>query len=126
MGPYIQYPIKEGDKDKLRKIMVKHPPVREIHPGKVQNTYSIPIPTIHATNINIEKLCKDSDNEKVSHETLDIKNEVLGGSKVSYRGEADIPVSNQIIGTGLEIPTLIHKNAEEALNLNLFDVELRP
>jgi hypothetical protein len=47
----------------------------------------------------------------------------LGNSKVSYTS-ADI--SPQIIDAGLEISTLIHKSPEEALNLSLFGLELRP
>ena len=50
--------------------------------------------------------------------------DVLGGEKVSYTGKADI--SSNIIDTGLEIPTLIHKTAREALNLEIFDPEIRP
>jgi hypothetical protein len=143
MGPYDLYPIQEDNKDKLRKIMWKHPPVREIYPGKVQNQYSIPIPTIHATSAVIERFNKiQKGNKRVTHEIIgskeleqeknhetkvsneEIDTEVLGGSKVSYTGEADI--SSKIIDPGLEIPTLIHKSAEEALNLSLFDIELRP
>jgi hypothetical protein len=143
MGPYDLYPIQEDNKDRLRKIMWKHPPVREIYPGKVQNQYSIPIPTIHATSAVIERFNKiQKGNKRVSHEIIgskeleqeknhetkvsneEIDTEVLGGSKVSYTGEADI--SSKIIDPGLEIPTLIHKSAEEALNLSLFDIELRP
>jgi hypothetical protein len=47
-----------------------------------------------------------------------------GGQKVSYTGTAEI--SNQIIDAGLEIPTIIHGSPEEALNLNLFEPEVRP
>ena len=50
--------------------------------------------------------------------------DVLGGEKISYTGKADM--SSNIIDTGLEIPTLIHKTAREALNLEIFDAEIRP
>ena len=53
-----------------------------------------------------------------------IDKDILGGEKVSYTGKADI--SSNIIDTGLEIPTLIHKTAREALNLDIFDPEIRP
>jgi hypothetical protein len=130
MGPYTLYPIREDTKDKLKKIMCTHPPVREIYPGKSQNEYSIPIPTIHATSAILDKFSKVQKNEQESYEIIKlgkdeisenpkkdtlleesevslsnemIEKDVLGGSKVSYIGEADI--SPQIIDTGLEIPT---------------------
>jgi hypothetical protein len=125
LGQYNQYVISQKNREKLKKVMCKYPPVREILPGKIHDKYSIPIPTVHLTDVSLSKLSKiGKDRNKTTHEILDIEQEVLGGSKVSYTGEADI--SHQIIDTGLEIPTLIHKSAEEALNLNLFDEELRP
>jgi hypothetical protein len=49
---------------------------------------------------------------------------IAGINKVSYTGTAEI--SPEIIDAGLEIPNLIHKTPEEALNLDLFEPDVRP
>jgi hypothetical protein len=123
--------------------MLENPPVREMYPGNKDLQYHIPIPTVHATQISWNEKVEKSDKTVVKpfkrenkilesdpkinknpvlESDLNIEKEVLGGSKVTYTGEADI--SPQIIDAGLEIPTLIHKSPEEALNLSLFDPDL--
>jgi hypothetical protein len=59
-------------------------------------------------------------------EELDAENmkHIAGINKVSYTGTAEI--SPEIIDAGLEIPNLIHKTPEEALNLDLFEPDVRP
>jgi Reverse transcriptase (RNA-dependent DNA polymerase)/RNase H-like domain found in reverse transcriptase/Integrase zinc binding domain len=125
LGSYNQYDIREDTRSALRIIMKKNPPVREIYPSKKDLKFQIPIPTIHATSVKLKQNVKHESTENTILEPdLNIEKDVLGGSKVTYTGEADI--SPQIIETGLEIPTLIHKTPEEALNLKLFEPEFRP
>ena len=92
--------------------MSKRPPVRQILPEKLSNQISIPRITVN----KIDLVSDDIPETDMS--------QVLGGQKVSYTGTAEI--SNQIIDAGLEIPTIIHGSPEEALNLNLFEPEVRP
>ncbi len=56
------------------------------------------------------------DTDKLQH--------IAGINIVSYTGTAEI--SPEIIDAGLEIPNLIHKTPEEALNLDLFEPEVQP
>jgi hypothetical protein len=46
---------------------------------------------------------------------------IAGINKVSYTGTAEI--SPEIIDAGMETPNLIHSSPEEALNLNLFELD---
>jgi hypothetical protein len=129
LGSYTQYPIREDNRGKLKNIMLENPPVREMYPGNKNLQYHIPIPTVHATQISWNEKVEKSDKtiikpfkrenkilesdpkinkNPVLESDLNIEKEVLGGSKVTYTGEADI--SPQIIDAGLEIPTLIHKS----------------
>ena len=73
-------------------------------------------------NINLSEISNESIIPVETENNLD--KEVLGGEKISYTGKADI--SSNIIDTGLEIPTLIHKTAREVLNLEIFDAEICP
>ena len=43
----------------------------------------------------------------------------------TYIGEADI-TPEIIEAKGLDLPTMIHKNAEEAIDLNAYSEEIRP
>ena len=54
---------------------------------------------------------------------LDLKN-TAGAKKITYSGTAEI--GPQIIEGGLEVPTIIHKMPEAALQLESFEAEIRP
>jgi dUTPase len=109
---YRSHVINEESKPKLLDLMSKRPPVRQILPEKLSNQISIPRITVNKIDLVTDEI-KETD-----------MSQVLGGQKVSYTGTAEI--SNQIIDAGLEIPTIIHGSPEEALNLNLFEPEVRP
>jgi hypothetical protein len=109
---YQSHIINEESKPKLLDLMSKRPPVRQILPEKLSNQISIPRITVNKIELVTDEI-KETD-----------MSQVLGGQKVSYTGTAEI--SNQIIDAGLEIPTIIHGSPEEALNLNLFEPEVRP
>ena len=104
--------------------MTENPPVREILPQNCDTVIAVNLLTIYNIKLSEQDCDLISNNENmIPLETNNsLEKDVLGGEKVSYTGKADI--SSKIIDTGLEIPTLIHKTAREALNLEIFDPEI--
>ncbi len=111
---YTSYPISSDNKNTLLGIMSEIPPVREILPQDPEDHFNHPVQTIYNLNLT----------EKVNeNQPLDLDN-TAGANKVTYTGTAEI--GPQIIEGGLEVPTIIHKNPEDALQLDSFDAEIRP
>jgi len=125
---YSSYTINAEQKDKLLKLMLEKPPVREVLESSDSSfNICVPVPCIARVDLQLED---DVDphlrdkNPKFEDETEILKDDILLGNSVSYTGEAEI--SDKIIETGLEIPTMIYNTPEEALNLNLFEPIIRP
>ena len=93
--------------------MQKSPPIQKLLPEKqgIENC----LPTLEVFHLKTDGKNSLEENDR---------SDILGGNKISYTGEAEI--TNQLVDGGLEIPTLIHKSAEEALDLNKFPQEIRP
>ena len=155
MKNYNTHLIHEQGKQILLTKMQKNPPAREILSSKIDsNIGSLPLisltshgykETKSSNTKNIRTINKaqtiDSmevlPSESPKYDSNDTNNlpdkeappeydstEILGYKNVTYSGEAEI--SSKIIDGGLEIPTLIHKSPEEALNLEIFSPEIRP
>jgi len=110
VNQYKSIPILDKNRELLRKTFKKHPLRRRILPSDVNNEISVPLITVCNLQLNNHRV--NSNEEIASYE------------KVSYTGTAEI--TSQIIDTGLEIPTLIYDCPEKALDLTLFDPEIRP
>jgi hypothetical protein len=109
----MSVPIIEENRHKLYSIMAKFPPVREILP--TPKNLNVDLPLISVFNVSLNDT-EELDTDKMQH--------IAGINKVLYTGTAEI--SSEIIDAGLEIPNLIHKTPEEALNLDLFEPEVQP
>jgi len=127
---FSTYKISLDKKESLLKLMSEKPPAREILPDNLTNNLFISVPTVSRVDLNrngtplsdeqiFSENTKPSDNNEVFAEE-----DILLGNSVSYSGEAIL--EPQVTDGGLEIPTLIHSTAEEALNLELFEPEIRP
>ena len=113
LGSHQSIPLNLENKGRLMREMKRFPPAREIFPSPESFSLSIPVITVCNVAINTEG---EIDKEDLKH--------IAGISKVSYSGTAEI--SSEIIDAGLEIPNAIHSSPEEALNLELFEPEIRP
>jgi dUTPase len=115
---FTQTPFIERNRKRLLSLLMEKNPVRQIIPEISNIDISIPRITVNNVNWNPGK-----SELRESQDKLDMSN-VLGGNKESYTGEAEI--DSQIIDPGLDIPTLVHKSPQEAINLNQFEPEIRP
>ena len=112
---YTSYQITSENKKKIKKLMLKHPPAREIlEQNMEEKDFNPPVSTVYSINLN-------NTPENISEEEL---KETAGAQKITYTGTAEI--GPQIIEGGLEVPTLIYHSPEEALQLQSFDSEIRP
>ena len=111
---HLSYAINPENKNKLKKIMSQKPPSREILPQDPGDNFSSQIPS--AYNVSLSE-------QSHIEQNLDLQN-TAGAEKVTYTGTAEI--EPQIIEGGLEVPTIIHKTPEAALQLDSFDTEIRP
>jgi hypothetical protein len=112
---FTAYQITVQNKPRLLKLMMQNPPGRRILMDRTENNIQIPRITCYNLKLDNDYIMDDNDNES---------SEILGGDKVSYTGTAEI--TPNIIDAGLEVPTQIYSSAQEALNLNLFQPEIRP
>ena len=127
---FLTYPIQEESKLNLLNLMKEKPPAREIlnsAPGPYLYSYPFNISLVNTLDNNTPQFQNSTD--QISHTDTNKKlsnsdEEILGLDKITYSGEAEI--SSKIIDTGLEVPTMIYKTAEEALNLDLFSPEIQP
>jgi hypothetical protein len=109
---YSSYLICTEYKSKLKKIMAKHPPVREILPvqeGAIVEEYKCHCTTIY--NIQLELTVP------IPVLTEEELKSTAGIGKVTYTGTAEI--GPQVVDGGLDLPTIIHKFPADALNLEL-------
>jgi hypothetical protein len=115
---YECYSIHAESKEKIKKVMLKHPPVREVLP--VQSTdgedYHCGCTTVF--NVQLEPT------EPIPVLTDEEMKSTAGIGKVSYTGTAE--VGPQVIDGGLDFPTIIHKSPADALNLEQYDPDIRP
>jgi hypothetical protein len=111
---FISHSITRENKNKIKKLMKKHPPAREILQHDSFEANLVSNPSIFNVNINGETEMNFEDQSQ----------DIAGLNKVSYTGTAE--VSPEVIEGGLERPTIIHKTPEEALNLESFDSEICP
>jgi hypothetical protein len=115
---YECYSIHAESKEKIKKVMLKHPPVREVLP--VQSTdgedYHCGCTTVF--NVQLEPT------EPIPVLTEEEMKSTAGIGKVSYTGTAE--VGPQVIDGGLDFPTIIHKSPADALNLEQYDPDIRP
>ncbi len=111
---YNSHVISIENKNNLHKMMQEKPPCREILPQDPEDEFDPPVASVFNLSLSEES------------ETLSDKEikDTAGGHKISYTGTAEI--GPQIIEGGLEVPTIIHKTPEEAINLQDFDAEIRP
>jgi hypothetical protein len=121
---YSSYVICTEYKNKLKKIMTKHPPVREILPLPVQTGEIVEeyrcncttVASVYNVQLEPEQLISDLTEEELQS--------TAGIGKVSYTGTAEI--GPQVVDGGLDLPTIIHKSPEDALNLEQYDPDIRP
>jgi hypothetical protein len=111
---YQVHAITSENKNKLLQIMMEQPPAREILPQDPNDNFAPPVSSVFNLNIQ-EKFPVISEAEL---------QDTAGINKVTYTGTAEI--GPQIIEGGLDIPTIIHKTPQEALNLDCFEPEIRP
>jgi Reverse transcriptase (RNA-dependent DNA polymerase)/RNase H-like domain found in reverse transcriptase/Integrase zinc binding domain len=116
---YSSYLICTENRSNLKRIMTQHPPVREILP--VQEGNSTDVYNCHCTTVYNVQLEPTEPIPVLTEEELQ---STAGIGKVSYTGTAE--VGPQVIDGGLDLPTIIHKSPEEALNLGLYDPDIRP
>jgi hypothetical protein len=107
---YKQYNIDKCSVKSLSVMLQKFPLAKRILQQKDGVTLNIPLLTVQ--NVSLQPT------EDRSLITEDMS-EILGGSKISYTGTAEI--TPNIIDAGLEVPTQIYQSPEEALNLDLFE-----
>jgi hypothetical protein len=110
----ISHPITAENKNKLKKLMRKNPPMKEILQHDSNEVSITMYPTVYNINLNAKQEINLEGQEQ----------EIAGFSKVSYTGTAEI--SPNVIDGGLELPTIIYKTPEEALKLESFPEEIRP
>ncbi len=123
---YYEYPIHAHSKNKILKIMKNKPPVRQIL--SETSTNEIKIERITVCNISIEDVNQNesilvNDKPTPSEDSNNDMNDILGGTKVSYSGTAEI--ADTIMDTGLEAPTIVYDSPEEAIRLDRFEPEIR-
>jgi hypothetical protein len=116
---YDSYVICTEYKEKIKGIMKEHPPVREVLP--VQDDSTVSAYLCNCTTVYNVRLEPTKEIPILTEEEM---KSVAGLGKVSYTGTAE--VSPQIIDGGLDLPTIIHKSPEEALNLNSYDPDIQP
>ena len=111
---YNSHIISIENKNNLHKLMQERPPCREILPQDPEDEFD-PLVT------SVFNLSLSEESETLSDKEI---KDAAGGHKISYTGTAEI--GPQIIEGGLEVPTIIHKMPEEAINLQDFDAEIQP
>jgi len=109
-------PLTTQHRIRLKHALKNNPVGREVLPIDCYNHINIPIVTVNNINLKIGDELKISD--------FDLADTVMS-KEPDYTGEAKI--NDDIIETqGLDIPTIVYKNAAEAIDLTLFSEEIRP
>ena len=123
LDEHLAVAVHPGTKQQICRLAKRFPIVQEIL--QTGTVYNNDLPVIQVNQVTIENTKLDEENfinlengEKIN------KEEILAVNKDTYTGTAKINEST--LDTGLEVPTMIYKNAEEALNLNNFEPHIRP
>jgi len=116
INEYRSLNLMDPNKNQLRSALSDNPLGREILFTKASDS-EIHIPLVSVNFVNeMSNTCQVSD--------LDMADTVQN-KEPTYEGEADI--KEEIIEPqGLDLPTIIFKNAQEAINLSNFNAEIRP
>jgi len=113
-------PIREGQRDNLRKNLKTHPFGREILSCNLSSSPSVDILTINKISI----LENNFDEPDVRILDFTPENTIMSGEP-TYTGTVKI-TPELIDPKGIELPTQIFKNAAEAIDLQKYNEEIRP
>ncbi|MEG2013588.1 MAG: hypothetical protein RR063_10370 [Anaerovoracaceae bacterium] len=108
--------LNEPDKGTLRSALIDYPVGRELLLSKADAKSSIPTLSVCHVSMSEDPSYKVSD--------LDFADTIMH-KEPTYSGEAEIK-PEIIEPTGLDLPTIIYKNANEAIDLTSYSEELRP
>lgn len=116
---HLAIAIQEGTKHQLRRLSKKYRLVQEVLPSEKDWEGDLPVIEVNQVSFN-----KEEDHIKLENGETLLKEEILSVNKETYTGTAEL--NSATLDTGLEVPTLIYKTPEEALNLNAFEPHIRP
>jgi hypothetical protein len=107
--------LSKGNMVRVRQILERCPLGREILPCHSDSGIEVPIFSVNMSMIeNSVMLVNDSD-----------FSDIVSAKEPTYDGEADIiPEIIEPSSGGLDIPTIIHGSAAEAINLSVYPEEI--
>ena len=124
LGSHLAVAINDGTKQQIYRLTKKYPIVQEILPTNPGYDNDLPVIQVNQVSVNSDSVEADEDHIHLENGKKLKKDEILSVNKETYTGTAEINAST--LDTGLEVPTMIYKTAEEAMNLQNFEPHIRP
>jgi hypothetical protein len=115
VNTFMVIPLNKGNMSRVRHILERCPLGREILPCHSESGIEVPLYSINMSLVkNSVMLVNDSD-----------FTDIVSAKEPTYDGEAEIiPEIIEPSGGGLDIPTIIHGSAAEAINLSVYPEEI--
>jgi hypothetical protein len=116
VNTFMVIPLNKGNMSRVRHILERCPLGREILPCHSESGIEVSLYSINMSLVeNSVMLVNDSD-----------FSDIVSAKEPTYDGEAEIiPEIIEPSGGGLDIPTIIHGSAAEAINLSVYPEEIR-